>query len=72
MHAALFNSLEDSKLVAVADPSKFPATQLGQINPLINVYQDGKEMLENSLMQEFTVTEHHLDVKGFPKNIKRI
>ena len=46
MHAALFNSLEESKLVAVADPSKFPALQLGHVNPSINIYQDGLEMLE--------------------------
>ena len=46
MHAALFNSLPESKLTAVADPSKFPALQLGQVNPSISVYQDGIEMLE--------------------------
>ena len=46
MHAALFNSFEESKLVAVADPSKFPASQLKQVNPLIKVYRDGDELLE--------------------------
>ncbi len=47
MHAALFNSLAESKLVAVADPSNFPSKQLGAINPSVRVFNDAEEMLAN-------------------------
>ena len=50
MHAALFNSLPESKLASVADPSKMPAVQLGQLNPSISVYQEGKEMIEKEYL----------------------
>ena len=48
MHAALFNSLEESKVVAVSDPSNFPSKPLGIINPSIKVFHDAKEMLEET------------------------
>ncbi len=48
MHAALFNSLEESKVVAVSDPSTFPSKPLGIINPCIEVFHDAREMLNNS------------------------
>lgn len=47
MHSAVFNSLEDSRLTAVADPSKFPAKILGNINKSIQVYKDATEMITN-------------------------
>lgn len=45
MHAAVFNSLENSKLVAVMDPSKFPSKQLGLLNPKVKVFNDVDKML---------------------------
>lgn len=47
MHAGVFNSLEKSKVIAVSDPSKFPAKPLGEINPSIRVYKDAEEMVNN-------------------------
>jgi predicted dehydrogenase len=46
MHSALFNSLPDSKLVAVMDPAKFPSKQLGELNPAIKVFNDIDKMFE--------------------------
>ena len=46
MHSALFNSLPESKLVAVMDTSKFPSKQLGALNPAIKVFNDVDEMLD--------------------------
>ena len=46
MHAALFNSLNESKVVAVADPSYFPSKPLGIFNPSIKVFHDAREMLD--------------------------
>ena len=43
-HAAIFNSLQDSKLVAVMDPSKFPSKQLGMLNPSIKVFDKVETM----------------------------
>ncbi len=45
MHSAVFNSLDHSRLVAVTDPSKFPAKILGDINKSIKVYKDAAEMI---------------------------
>lgn len=45
MHAALFNSLSGSSLVAVADPSDFPSKPLGIINPGIRIFSNAEEML---------------------------
>ena len=50
MHAALFNSLSDSKVVAVADPSHFPSKPLGIINPSIKVFQDAEKMLNDTIL----------------------
>jgi len=46
-HAAIFNSLQDSKLVAVMDPSKFPSKQLGVLNPSIKVFDKVETMFNN-------------------------
>ena len=48
MHAAVFNSLPNSKLVAIMDPSKFPAKQIGVLNPSIAVYDTIEEMFDNA------------------------
>ena len=45
MHTALFNSLEDSKVIAVSDPSNFPSKPLGIINQSIKVFHNAEEML---------------------------
>jgi len=45
MHSAIFNSLPESELVAVMDPSKFPSKQLGVINPSIKVFDNFDKML---------------------------
>lgn len=47
MHAAVFNGLENSKVIAISDPSKFPAKPLGEINPSIRVYKDAVDMINN-------------------------
>lgn len=47
MHAALFNSLNESEIVAVSDPSNFPSKALGTINPSIKVFTNAEEMLNN-------------------------
>jgi len=46
MHSAVFNSLPESKLVAVMDPSKFPSKQLGALNPAIKVFHNIDDMLD--------------------------
>ena len=48
MHAALFNSLPESHVVAVSDPSSFPSKPLGIINPSIKVFDDAEKMLDNT------------------------
>ena len=48
MHAALFNSLPEGRVVAVSDPSNFPSKPLGIINPSIKVFSDAEEMLSNT------------------------
>ncbi len=45
MHAAIFNSLPDSEVVAVVDPSMFPAKPLNMLNPNIKVYKSIEKML---------------------------
>lgn len=45
MHAAIFNSLKDSTVVAVSDPNTFPAKPLGVLNNAIQVFKDAEEML---------------------------
>ncbi len=47
MHAALFNNLSESTVVAVADPSNFPSKPLGIINSSIQIFNEGVEMLKN-------------------------
>ncbi len=46
MHASLINSLPNSKVAAVSDPSDFPAKSLGTINPSIKVFSDAEEMID--------------------------
>ncbi len=46
MHAAIFNSLPDSEVVAVVDPAMFPAKPLNMLNPRINVYKSIDKMLK--------------------------
>ena len=46
-HAAIFNSLSDSKVVAVMDPSKFPAKYLGDFNPSIKAFDNLDDMFNN-------------------------
>ncbi|OGU82894.1 MAG: hypothetical protein A2499_03185 [Stygiobacter sp. RIFOXYC12_FULL_38_8] len=50
MHAAVFNSLPISKLVAVADTASFPSHQLGIINPNVTIYKDSNEMLDKEML----------------------
>lgn len=44
MHTAIFNSLPDSKVVAVVDPAMFPAKPLSMLNPNIKVYKSIEKM----------------------------
>ncbi len=46
MHAAIFNSLPDSEVVAVVDPAIFPAKPLNMLNPRINVYKSIEKMIK--------------------------
>lgn len=74
MHAALFNSLPESKLVAVADPSNFPSKPLGIINPSIRIFQDAEEMLANCeldgvLISTPVLTHVPLSISCAEKNI---
>ena len=45
MHAAIINSLPNSQVVAVADPSIFPSKPLSMLNPKIRVYKNVDKML---------------------------
>lgn len=47
MHAALFNNLNESQVIAISDPSNFPSKPLGIINPSIKVFHKTEEMFEN-------------------------
>ena len=46
MHTAIFNSLPESKVVAVVDPAWFPAKPLRMLNPNIHVYKTIKKMFK--------------------------
>ena len=48
MHGALFNSLEDSTLVAVMDLNDFPAKQFGVINPSVSIYKTVEGILDEA------------------------
>ena len=45
MHTAIFNSFPDCQVVAVVDPSWFPAKPLSMLNPKIKVYKTITKML---------------------------
>lgn len=47
VHAAIFNSLLESEVVAVVDPAIFPAKPLKMMNPKINVFKSIEKMLKN-------------------------
>jgi predicted dehydrogenase len=47
MHTAIFNSLPESKVVAVVDPAMFPAKPLNMLNPAIKVYKSVDKMFKN-------------------------
>lgn len=47
MHSGIFNSLPESKLVAVMDPSNFPSKQLGVINTSIRIFDNVEDMFNN-------------------------
>ncbi len=46
MHAAIFNSLPNSTVVAAVDPSMFPAKPLGSLNPSIKIYKNISKMFD--------------------------
>ena len=46
VHAAILNSLPESEVVAVVDPSLFPAKPLSIMNPKIKVYKSIEKMLK--------------------------
>lgn len=47
MHAAIFNSLPESEVVAVVDPALFPAKPLSMLNPKIKVFDTIEKMFKN-------------------------
>ncbi len=47
VHAAIFNSLPESEVVAVVDPALFPARPLKMMNPKIKVFKSIEKMLKN-------------------------
>ncbi|MDH3697584.1 MAG: Gfo/Idh/MocA family oxidoreductase [Flavobacteriaceae bacterium] len=47
MHAAIFNSLPESEVVAVVDPAMFPARPLSMLNPNIKIYSTIEKMVKN-------------------------
>lgn len=47
MHTAIFNSLPESRVVAVVDPAMFPAKPLSMLNPNIKVYKTAEKMFRN-------------------------
>lgn len=47
MHTAIFNSLPESKVVAVVDPAMFPAKPLHMLNSNIKVYKTAEKMFKN-------------------------
>lgn len=47
VHAAIFNSLPESEVVAVVDPALFPAKPLSMMNPKIKVFKTIDKMLKN-------------------------
>lgn len=47
VHAAIFNSLPESEVVAVVDPALFPSKPLNMMNPKIKVFKTIKKMLKN-------------------------
>lgn len=47
VHAAIFNSLPESEVVAVVDPALFPARPLKMMNPKIKVFKTIEKMLKN-------------------------
>ncbi|MCC6277756.1 MAG: Gfo/Idh/MocA family oxidoreductase [Oligoflexia bacterium] len=46
LHTAILNGFEDSKVVAVSDPSPMITKVLSNLNPNIHAYEDLSEMLE--------------------------
>lgn len=46
MHAAIFNSLPESKVVAIVDPAMFPAKPLSMLNPAMKNYKTIGKMLK--------------------------
>ena len=47
LHTAIFNSLPESEVVAVVDPSMFPAKPLSMLNPKIKVFSTIEKMFKN-------------------------
>jgi len=47
MHTAIFNSLPESRVVAVVDPAMFPAKPLSMLNSNIKVYKSAEKMFRN-------------------------
>jgi predicted dehydrogenase len=47
MHTAIFNSLPESRVVAVVDPAIFPAKPLSMLNSEIKVYKTIEKMFKN-------------------------
>jgi predicted dehydrogenase len=45
LHAAIFHSLADSCVVAVADPAPFPRDSLAEMQPPIRIYTEAEDML---------------------------
>jgi len=48
LHTAIFNSLPESEVVAVVDPSLFPAKPLSMLNPKIKVFSSIEKMFKKT------------------------
>jgi predicted dehydrogenase len=56
LHAAIFNSLPDSCLVAVADPESLPTSALATFNPNIRVFKNLETMLAKEKLDAIVIT----------------
>jgi len=56
LHAGIVNSLKESKLIAVADPSTFVKSTFNSLKPEINFYSDYKEMLKKETLNGIFIT----------------
>jgi predicted dehydrogenase len=64
MHTAIFNSLPESRVVAVADPAIFPAKPLSMLNPEIRVYRTIEKMFKKEQIEGVLIASpvgYHID-----------